>query len=151
LPRRLSKDRQGVVAVSQFQPDAPADQSNEPELVPSPAVAPTDDSQPPNGPIVEAPLLAAPSEVVGLAAPVAVVPALTVEQFAASFVPAEGEYEVTLIHPHTCQPVTICFSLPCGCPRKTKVNRHEIEWDYGKEEVEIRFKKDGRILVRYDD
>jgi hypothetical protein len=68
--------------------------------------------------------------------------------FGYSFKPAAGNYTVVLIHPRTGCPVRVCFSLPCGCP-KVEVRCDEIEFDYGKREVEIEFRKDGRVVVEY--
>jgi hypothetical protein len=75
--------------------------------------------------------------------------ALSHADFARSFTPAAGNYEVDLIHPYTHCPVHVCFTLPAGCPKKVRVHRHDLEFDYGRTEVEIRFKKDGRVLVEY--
>lgn len=74
----------------------------------------------------------------------------TLAEFAASFRPLPGNYQVTLIHPRTCCPVTLCFTLPQGCPR-VKVNRDELRFDYGKYEVDIEFKKNGRVKIEYQD
>jgi hypothetical protein len=84
----------------------------------------------------------------GFAAPAARYP--TLAEFAGSFRPLPGTYEVTLIHPRTCCPVTICFTLPHGCP-KVKVNRDELRFDYGRYEVDIEFKKKGRVKIEYQD
>jgi hypothetical protein len=80
-------------------------------------------------------------------APAAV--AISHADFARGFTPAAGNYEVDLIHPYTCCPVRVCFTLPPGCPKKVRVHRGELEFDYGRTEVEIRFKKDGRVKVEY--
>jgi hypothetical protein len=76
---------------------------------------------------------------------------MTHPEFARVFRPAQGTYEAVLIHPDTCLPVRVCFTLPCGCPKKVRVERHELEFDYGDREVEIRFKRDGRVKVEYND
>lgn len=75
--------------------------------------------------------------------------AMTLQKFAASFKPAPGNYEVWLINPVTCCPEKVCFTLPCGCPR-VEVSRREIEFDYGRHEVRIRFRLLGRLAVIYD-
>jgi hypothetical protein len=80
-----------------------------------------------------------------------VLQAMTHRDFARVFQPAAGTYEVLLIHPDTCCPVKVCFTLPCGCPKKVRVERHELEFDYGKTEVEIRFRRDGTVKVEYRD
>ncbi len=81
----------------------------------------------------------------------AAVPVLTHADFARAFKPAPGHYEVVLLHPVTCCPVKVYFALPAGCPKKVRVERRELEFDYGKVEVEIRFLRDGRVKVEYND
>ena len=71
----------------------------------------------------------------------------TLDEFAASFKPAPGKYEVVILHPVTCEPVKVCFCLPEGCPKKVKVHNREIDFDYGRSEVSIRFIRDGRVRV----
>jgi hypothetical protein len=80
--------------------------------------------------------------------PLAVRP-LTHAEFARSFQPAAGTYEVVLVHPVTCCPVKVCFTLPPGCPKKVRVERRELEFDYGRHEVEIRFERRGGVHVEY--
>jgi hypothetical protein len=82
-------------------------------------------------------------------APVVVRP-ITLREFAASFQPLPGNYEVVFAHTRTGCPVKVCFTLPPGCP-KVLCSRHQIEFDYGKCEVEIRFQLFGRVKVEYDD
>ena len=76
--------------------------------------------------------------------------AMTLQEFARCFEPTPGTHHVCLIHPVTCRPVEVCFKLPhgCGCP-KVRVNRREIEFDYGRREVEIRFRHNGTVDVDY--
>jgi hypothetical protein len=106
---------------------------------PAPAVRPVPEDQlPPPTPLPPA----AP-------VPPAVVQAMTVEQFAAAFKPQPGKYEVVLIHPKSCQPVKVCFDLPPGCPRKVRVTKHVLEFDYGRDSVRIRFFHDGDVKVLY--
>jgi hypothetical protein len=76
-----------------------------------------------------------------------VVQAMSHKDFARAFKPMEGMHKVMLIHPYTCCPVEVCFTLPCGCP-KVKCNKHELEFDYGREEVEIRFYRNGEVKVK---
>lgn len=64
--------------------------------------------------------------------------AFTLRDFAKSFTPAPGDYEVILLHPTKCYPVKVCFTLPPGCP-KVHVTKRQLEFDYGKREVRIRF------------
>ncbi len=73
----------------------------------------------------------------------------TIGEFAASFQPAPGTYQVTLLHPLTGCPVPVCFTLPPGCPCKVRVQRRELEFDYGRREVEIRFERHGGVRVNY--
>ncbi len=71
----------------------------------------------------------------------------TLDEFAKSFQPAPGKYEVVIQHPVTCEPVKVCFTLPEGCPKKVRVHAREIDFDYGKTDVSIRFIRDGRVRV----
>src|SRR5262249_2871744 len=64
---------------------------------------------------------------------------MTLAEFAATIKPAPGNYEVILLHPRTCCPVKVCFTLPCGCPKKIAVHKREVVFDYGREKVVIRF------------
>ena len=80
--------------------------------------------------------------------PVAV---LSHQEFARTFRPQAGNYEVVLLHPYTGRPCRVCFSLPHGYPKEMRIERNEIEYDYGDVEVEIQFKRDGRVKVEYDD
>jgi hypothetical protein len=83
--------------------------------------------------------------------PPAVVPVhpLTVNEFAASFKPLPGKYEVLLIHPKTGCPVNVCFTLPPGCIRKVRANGHKIEFVYKcQRDVVIRFLHGGKVWVR---
>jgi hypothetical protein len=80
--------------------------------------------------------------------PPVVVRALSVDDFVATFRPAPGTYEVTLLHTRTGCPVTVCFTLPPGCPTVC-VHRHQIDFDYGREEVRIRFQIGGKVKVSY--
>jgi hypothetical protein len=74
---------------------------------------------------------------------------LTVKEFACSFHPACGTYSVVLLHPYSCCPVNVCFTLPAGCPRvKVKTClRQRLEFDYGKCEVELVFYRNGKVKV----
>jgi hypothetical protein len=73
---------------------------------------------------------------------------LTIEQFAKSFQPKEGNYEVTLVNPVTNQPTTVRFTLPEGAPRRVNVSRNEIEFSYGlRRFVRIQFDRDGAEVV----
>jgi hypothetical protein len=89
--------------------------------------------------------LPAPGPVVPLDGPPVVVtpspvPAcpLSLCDFAATFKPAPGSYEVWLIHPKKGCPVKVCFTLPCGCPH-VRVCKRDLIFDYGKQQVKIHF------------
>ena len=72
----------------------------------------------------------------------------TLEEFAASFQPAAGHYEVVLLNPETCCPVKVCFTLPCGCP-KVRVHDKSLVFHYGLlDNVSIRFRHDGSVSVK---
>jgi hypothetical protein len=72
----------------------------------------------------------------------------TLEQFASTFQPKPGNYEVTILNPVTKQPETVRFSLPEGSPRRVQVRRTEIEFDYGiRRFVRIEFDKEGVMVT----
>ena len=72
----------------------------------------------------------------------------TLEEFAASFRPAPGTYEVTLRHSRSGCPVTVCFTLPAGCP-KVCLSRHQLDFEYPCEDVRIRCQIFGKVKVSY--
>jgi hypothetical protein len=72
----------------------------------------------------------------------------TLEEFAATFRPAPGTYEVTILHSRTCCPVTICFTLPPGCPQVC-VHKHQLDFQYPCEDVRIRCQIFGKVKVSY--
>ncbi len=77
---------------------------------------------------------------------------MTIEQFVHCFRPTPGAHHVWLVHPKTCQPVQVCFTLPhCANPPKVRHGRRYIEFDFGKLEVEINFRHNGTVDVDYDD
>ena len=125
-----------AIVLASVAPSAPA-QVYGPIVQPAPSV-----------PVVpDAPL---PPQVVP-APPPAIVPVrpLTVNEFAASFQPLPGRYEVLLIHPKTGCPVKVCFTLKPGCIRKVRATSHKIEFVYaGKCDVVIRFLHGGKVWVR---
>jgi hypothetical protein len=116
-----------------------------PVVVSPPATPPIIIGQPIDVP----PVVAPPPRVIEVqpAKPVVVQRAPTLEEFAKTFQPAPGKYEVTIQHPVTCEPVKVCFTLPEGCPKKVRVHPREIDFDYGKTDVSIRFIRDGRVRV----
>jgi hypothetical protein len=71
------------------------------------------------------------------------------QEFARTFQPQPGTYQVTFLHPRTSQPVTVSFVLPPGTPRVYYVPGSLI-FDYGRHEVEIRFQIGGgtRVIQR---
>ena len=73
---------------------------------------------------------------------------MTLAEFATSFEPKPGTYEVELLHPGSGQAVKVAFTLPDGTPRKVRVKRREIDFDYGKQTVSIRFLIGGRVRVQ---
>jgi hypothetical protein len=85
-----------------------------------------------------------------VAPPVAIpVRPLTLGEFAASFKPLPGKYEVLLVHPKTGCPVKVCFTLPPGCVRCVRANGHKIVFDYKcQHDVVIRFLHGGKVWVR---
>lgn len=84
-----------------------------------------------------------------IAPPVAAVPVLSVGQFMSTFRPLGGNYEVVLRHPLTGTPVKVAFSLPPGAPRKVRVFKRRLVFDYGRRSVVVRFYRDGTAEVRY--
>lgn len=75
--------------------------------------------------------------------------ALTLDEFACSFNPAPGHYEVVMVHPCTGCPVKVCFDLPCRCAKKVKVSKTCLEIRYGLcKAVVVRFTPDGGVRVR---
>jgi len=72
--------------------------------------------------------------------------ALTLEQFAGSFEPKPGNYEVTLRNPITGVPTLVRFTLPEGTPR-VLLRPREIEFDYGVGRfVRIHFDRGGATV-----
>jgi hypothetical protein len=73
---------------------------------------------------------------------------LTHREFAETFRPAPGNYDVTLLHPVTNKPVQVTFTLPEGEARKVRSFPRQINFDYGgRRDVSIRFLADGRVRV----
>jgi hypothetical protein len=73
----------------------------------------------------------------------------TPAEFASAFKPIPGRHEVVLLHPYTNTPVTVFFDLPPGFPERVVARKRFIEFDYGRDEVEIVFFRDGSYKVRY--
>ena len=72
----------------------------------------------------------------------------TLAEFAAAFKPGPGTFKVVVQHPYTGCPVEVCFTLPPGCPRKVRVHKRMLDFDYGRHDVRIRFLADGGARVR---
>jgi hypothetical protein len=80
-----------------------------------------------------------------------VVRALTIGELARTFkaAPEGGKYEVVVEHPCTGRPVTVCFSLPPGCPKRVVARKCELVFRYGpRRVVRLEFKRDGSYRVR---
>ena len=73
---------------------------------------------------------------------------LTLSQFANSFQPKAGNYEVALINPVTGVATPVRFTLPEGTHRRVNVFRRELEFDYGpRQYVRIQFDRDGASVI----
>jgi hypothetical protein len=73
---------------------------------------------------------------------------MTLRQFATTFQPKAGAYEVDLINPVTKQPTKVRFTLPDGTPRRVQVRDDELEFRYGPLRfVRIEFDRDGAQVV----
>jgi hypothetical protein len=81
-------------------------------------------------------------------APPLVVRVPTLEEFARTFQPRPGTYQVAILHTRSCEPVTICFTLPPGCP-KVCLSRHQLDFEYPCEDVRIRFQICSKVKVSY--
>jgi hypothetical protein len=68
--------------------------------------------------------------------------------FAAAFRPQAGHHEAVLLHPATGQPVKVGFTLPDGEPRKVRVLRYRVAFDYGRKTIALIFRRDGTVQVR---
>lgn len=80
-------------------------------------------------------------------APQQAVQAMTIEDFARTFQPKAGQYEVTLLNPLTREPNVVRFTLPTGTPR-VDVFRRDIEFRYpGRTFVRIEFDRDGAQVI----
>jgi hypothetical protein len=73
--------------------------------------------------------------------------AMSHREFADTFKPAPGSYEVVLTHPVTNKPVNVTFTLPAGTPSKVRVLPRRIAFDYGRQTVLILFQGDGTVRV----
>ena len=74
--------------------------------------------------------------------------ALSLEDFAKTFQPKAGSYEVTIVSPVTNQPTPVRFTLPAGAPRGVHLRANEIEFDYGiRRFVRIEFDNEGAVVT----
>jgi hypothetical protein len=72
----------------------------------------------------------------------------TLEQFAKSFQPKGGRYEVSILNPVTNQATPVRFTLPEGNPRRVDLRRNEIEFYYGiRRFVRIEFDNEGAMVT----
>jgi hypothetical protein len=70
--------------------------------------------------------------------------AITLQQFANSFKPKAGSFDVEVINPVTKQPTRVQFTLPEGSPKRVIVNANDIEFRYGVLRfVRLEFDADG--------
>jgi hypothetical protein len=73
---------------------------------------------------------------------------MTHREFADTFKPVPGTYDVVLLHPVTHKPVQVTFTLPPGTARAVRTFPRQINFDYGsRRDVTIRFMGDGRVRV----
>jgi hypothetical protein len=80
--------------------------------------------------------------------PTKAVKVLTLEQFASSFQPKGGNYEVSIVNPVTNQPSQVRFTLPEGSPRRVQVLPNGIEFVYGiRRFVRIEFDNEGAMVT----
>ncbi|MBN9519786.1 hypothetical protein J0H58_14895 [bacterium] len=80
--------------------------------------------------------------------------ALTLDQFSRVFAPTPGQHHYWIVHPRTCRPVEVCFVLPnCGRLDRVRVNRSSIHIDIDNPDydVDIDFRNDGTVRIRYSD
>ena len=101
-----------------------------------------------HAPFVDVYVAPRPGPIVLVPPPPVVAPVPTLEEFAATFRPAPGTYEVTIRHSRTCCPVTVCFTLPPGCP-KVCVRRHQLDFEYPCQDVRIRCQICNKVKVSY--
>jgi hypothetical protein len=107
-------------------------------------------------PVVAVPVVPAPEPPVfavpGVPAPEPAVPApapLSHHEFARTFQPAAGSYDLTLTHSRTFAPVRVSFTLPPGTPR-VRALPHALVFEYpNRQEVEVRFAVGGQVRVFY--
>ena len=76
--------------------------------------------------------------------------AMTLEQFANSFQPKAGNYEVSLMNPVTKAATPVRFTLPEGTPRRVQVRSNQLEFNYGPSRyVRIEFDREGALVTSH--
>ena len=78
------------------------------------------------------------------------IPVYMMDNFAREFRAGEGHHKILIVHPVTCRPVEVCFTLPCGKLRDLDVNRRSIRFDFGRHDVHIHFRNNGTVNVHAD-
>jgi hypothetical protein len=74
--------------------------------------------------------------------------AVTLDDFAKTFVARPGTYTANLRNPVTGQPTIVNFTLPDGSPRQVSRDSQALTFDYGlRHFVKIEFDKDGATVV----
>jgi hypothetical protein len=110
-----------------------------PRVVESPPPAPVDPQPAPQP---------APNGTNNAPPPAKAVKALSLEEFAKTFQPKGGNYEVNLVSPINNQITLVRFTLPEGNPRRVHLRPNEIEFDYGiRRFVRIEFDNEGAIVT----
>ncbi len=124
--------------------DAPIYQAVPPPATPPPPVMPPADNLPPPKPlpppnnVIPPPALPAPAQT----------GQQTLAEFAKTFQPHAGHFDVTIVNPVNKQPTQVHFTLPEGSPRRVIVDRDEIEFRYSlRQWVRIQFDADGGVIV----
>jgi outer membrane biosynthesis protein TonB len=127
---------------------SPPPQTIEPQQqqpIPQPQTTPQQQPVPQPQPVPQQPL---PNNDATPPQPSKAVAVPTLEQFAGTFQPKGGNYEVTIMSPVTNQATPVRFSLPEGNPRRVHVRRNEIEFDYGiRHFVRIEFDNEGAMVT----
>ncbi len=77
--------------------------------------------------------------------------AVTLSEFSRFFTPTPGKHDVWIVHPVTRQSVRVCFVLPAGKLRNVEVDRRSIRFEFRTGEVDIEFRNNGTVDVRYND
>ena len=126
-----------------------------PPLPPGVRIQPQFVPPPPRPPVVyvpvPTPVLVAPGYPVYRPQPVPLVPpAVTLGEFSRAFTPTPGKHDVWVVHPATGQPVKVCFVLPGGRLREFEVDRRSIRFEFRDGDVEIDFRNNGTVNVRYN-